>query len=71
MESVNSRENIVGKGENAINQHFVLFKQCFPRVAYSKLLNSDSFGTWASTEIFNLTLSQTSPCFYVSAVEVF
>ena len=22
-------ENIVGKGENAINQHFLLFPQCF------------------------------------------
>ena len=22
-------ENIVGKGENAVNQHFLLFPQCF------------------------------------------
>ena len=24
-------ENIVGKGENAGNQHFLLFLQCFPK----------------------------------------
>ena len=38
-------ENIVGKGENAGNQHFLLFPQCF--LPY-------------------LTLSQTSPGFYMS-----
>ena len=25
-------ENIVGKGENAGNQHFLLFTQCFPPI---------------------------------------
>ena len=29
------RENIVGKGENASNQHFLLFPQCFHTVFYS------------------------------------
>ena len=30
MISVSDREeNIVGKGENAVHQHFLLFQQCF------------------------------------------
>ena len=28
-------ENIVGKGENAGHQHFLLFPQCFQKVSYS------------------------------------
>ena len=28
-------ENIVGKGENAAKQHFVLFPQCFQQVSYT------------------------------------
>ena len=44
--------NIVGKGENAVYQHFLLFLHCFQK-AFSGCL----------------TLSQTSPGFYVSAVE--
>ena len=32
-------ENIVGKGENAGNQHFLLFSQCFQRLFYTGLLN--------------------------------
>ena len=31
-------ENIVGKEENAGNQHFLLFLQCFPRASFSKSL---------------------------------
>ena len=31
-------ENIVGKGENAGNQHFLLFPQCFQRASYTRLL---------------------------------
>ena len=27
-------ENIVGNGENAGNQHFLLFPQCFQKVSY-------------------------------------
>ena len=27
-------ENIVGKGENAGNQHFLLFPQCFPELSF-------------------------------------
>ena len=28
-------ENIVGQGENAGNQHFLLFLQCFPKTSYT------------------------------------
>ena len=31
-------ENIVGKGENAGHQHFLLFPQCFQKVYFSGLL---------------------------------
>ena len=48
-------ENIVGKGENTGYQYFFLFPQCFEK-AFPTML---------------LTLSQTSPGFYVSAVQVF
>ena len=32
-------ENIVGKGENAGNQHFLLFPQCFQKASFTGLLN--------------------------------
>ena len=31
-------ENIIGKGENAGNQHFLLFPQCFQNASYTGLL---------------------------------
>ena len=31
-------ENIVGKGENAGNQHFLLFPQCFQKPSFPGLL---------------------------------
>ena len=31
-------ENIVGKGENAGYQHFLLFLQCFQKATFSRLL---------------------------------
>ena len=31
-------ENIVGKGENAGNQHFLLFPQCFQKALFSRSL---------------------------------
>ena len=31
-------DNIVGKGEKAGNQHFLLFPQCFQKVSYTGLL---------------------------------
>ena len=30
--------NIVGKGENAGNQHFLLFPQCFQKASFSRAL---------------------------------
>ena len=33
------KENIVGKGENAGNQHFLLFPQCFQNASYSRSFN--------------------------------
>ena len=35
-------ENIVGKGENAGNQHFLLFPQCFLKVSIFKVIKSRS-----------------------------
>ena len=32
-------ENIVGKGENASYQHFLLFPQCFQKDSYTASLN--------------------------------
>ena len=34
-----SWENIVGKGENAGYQHFLLFRQCFPKSSFSRSLS--------------------------------
>ena len=31
-------ENIVGKGENAGNQHFLLFQQCFQKLSCPEML---------------------------------
>ena len=33
-----SVENIVGKEENAVYQHFLLFPQCFQKASFSELL---------------------------------
>ena len=32
------KENLVGKGENAGYQHFLLFPQCFQEVSFTDLL---------------------------------
>ena len=32
-------ENIVGQGENAGYQHFLLFPKCFQKISFSWLLN--------------------------------
>ena len=37
-------ENIVGKGENAGYQHFILFPQCFRKVTFSGSLKVGIFG---------------------------
>ena len=34
-------ENIVGKGENAVYQHFLLFPQCFQRPSVSGCKSQD------------------------------
>ena len=47
-------ENIVGKGENAGFKHFLFSVQCFQKASFSR----------------SFTLSQTSPDFYMSAVEI-
>ena len=49
-------ENIVGKGENAGYKHFLLFPQCFQNPSDSGRLKS--------------AFSETSPCFFISAVPV-
>ena len=36
LSSFDRAENIVGKGENAGNQHFLLFPQCFKKSLLSK-----------------------------------
>ena len=42
-------ENIVGKGENAGHQHFLLFQQCFPKASLFGLLK---LGTvWETVKI--------------------
>ena len=32
-------ENIVGKGENAVLQHLLLFPQCFQKTSFPGILN--------------------------------
>ena len=45
-------ENIVGKGENAAYQHFLLFPQCFQKVSFlgsfGKVLNASQHLHWVS-----------------------
>ena len=33
-------KNIVGKGENAGYQHFLLFPQCFPKALFHRVVES-------------------------------
>ena len=72
-------ENIEGKGENAGNQHFLLFPQCFlPLLKQIPIFQPHStcclqvFSIWNSLKNLlcgkDLTLSRTSPGFYVSVV---
>ena len=65
MEFVLDRvEDIMGKGENAGYQ-CLFFPQCFQKIAFHPGVQiPGSFGK-------DLTFSQTSPGFYVSAVKVF
>ena len=74
-------ENIVGKGENAGNQHFLLFPQCFllfpthiifeSRLICRLQINAFNLDTPKILSFGKeLTLFQTSPGFYVSTVQV-
>ena len=36
-------ENIIGKGENAGYQHFLLFPQCFQKVLFIRAITSRDF----------------------------
>ena len=36
-------ENIVGKGENAGYQHFLLFQQCFQNLSFPRVLKVRDF----------------------------
>ena len=50
-------ENIVGKGENAVNQHFLLFPQCFLPVPKTNFNFSDTY-ILSSANAFNLDQSK-------------
>ena len=64
----------MGKGENAVNQHFLLFPQCFLTLSKKEIIILATFN-FSSANAFNLvtskillfgkelTLSQTSPGF--------
>ena len=45
-------ENIVGKGENASNQHFLLFARCF--LPFPKQINFPATFNLSSADAFNL-----------------
>ena len=53
-------ENIVGKGENAGNQHFLLFPQCFLPYQREKSLFQTTF-ILSSANAFNLDQSKIVP----------
>ena len=59
-------ENTVGKGEIACYEQFLLFPQCFQKSCFPGASKGVIVWEWVK----NLTLSQTSPGFYVSAVQV-
>ena len=48
-----SFENILGKGENAINQYFLLFSQCF-KLYYEEKLTFYATFKLSSANAFNL-----------------
>ena len=63
-------DNTVGKGEVDLHEQFLLFPQCFQRLVlqtskYQGLFGKGLIDNWI------LTLSQTSPGFYVSAIQSF
>ena len=48
-------EDIVGKGENAGKQHFLLFPQCFLKLSFQELLSSKVLTLYQTTEFWKLT----------------
>ena len=65
-------ENTVGKGEIARCEQFLLFPQCFQKACFPGVSKGVIVWEWVNTQGRNLlTLFQTSPGFYVSAVKVF
>ena len=45
-------ENIVGKGENASYQHFLLFLQCFPKALFLQGCEKSGLcGKWLEDQI--------------------
>ena len=74
-------ENSMGKGETAHNEQFLLPPQCFlhNQIIVSSFVHTFDFSSLFAAELDEpkigiwgkgLTLSQTSPCFYMSAVKV-
>ena len=55
-------ENIVGKGQNAGFQHFLLFPQCFQQASFSGSLKVEIVSERVKSSS-SLTLFQTSPGF--------
>ena len=44
-------ENIVGKGENAGNQHFLLFPKCVQKSSFSGALKATNFGLFQTERV--------------------
>ena len=53
-----SVENIVGKGENAGNQHFLLFPQCFKKTSFTDTSKDVIVWEWVNAFAKNIDLCQ-------------
>ena len=51
-------ENIVGKGENAGNQHFLLFSQCFQKLCFNPFRNKPWILHVCSTSLLKKTVGK-------------
>ena len=70
-------ENIVGKVENAGNQHFLLFQQCFPLYQEEKSLFWQHFichlqmiSIWSSPKFCPLVKSSMIKCLLLRAIQI-
>ena len=63
VEILKGHKSTVGKGDIACYKQFLLFPQCFKRLVPQTCKDKGLFGK-------GLTLSQTSPCFYESTLQV-